>query len=101
MLKTKVNNIERNIPDVTTLIHINGYNTDKQNLRDISTSGLVTITVLNTKISEGENKIPDNSKHITTQKFNESAAENFAARLKKANLVSKTDFDNKLTAFNK
>ena len=32
MLKTKVNNIERNIPDVTTLIHINGYNTDKQNL---------------------------------------------------------------------
>ena len=56
---------------------------------------------MNTKISEGENKIPDNSKHITTQKFNELAAENFAARLKKANLVSKTDFDNKLTGFNK
>ena len=31
------------------------------------TSGSVTKTVLNTKISEVENKIPDNSKYITTQ----------------------------------
>ena len=30
------------------------------------TSGLVTTTVLNTKISENENKIPDNSKYIIT-----------------------------------
>ena len=28
-------------------------------------------------------------------------AENFAARLKQPNLVSKTDFDNKLVSFNK
>ena len=31
-LKTKVNNLEKNIPDATTLIHINQYCTDKQNL---------------------------------------------------------------------
>ena len=31
------------------------------------TSGLVTITVLNTTISEAENKIPHNSKYIATQ----------------------------------
>ena len=31
-LKTKVNNVEKKIPDVTNLIHINQYNTDKQNL---------------------------------------------------------------------
>ena len=31
-LKTKVNNLEKNIPDGTALIHINQYNTDKQNL---------------------------------------------------------------------
>ena len=30
-LKTKVNNLEKKIPDATTLIHINQYNTDKQN----------------------------------------------------------------------
>ena len=31
-LKTKVNNLDKKIPDGTTLIHINQYNTDKQNL---------------------------------------------------------------------
>ena len=31
-LKTKVNNLEKKIPDATTLIHINQYNTNKQNL---------------------------------------------------------------------
>ena len=28
-LKTKVNNLDKKIPDTTTLIHINQYNTDK------------------------------------------------------------------------
>ena len=60
------------------------------------TSNLVTTTVLNTKISKIENKIPDNSKYFTTQEFNKLTAEKFAARLKQANLVNKTDFDNKL-----
>ena len=31
-LKTKVNSLEKKIPDATTLTHINPYNTDKQNL---------------------------------------------------------------------
>ena len=31
-LKTKLNNLEKKIPDATTIIHINQYNTDKQNL---------------------------------------------------------------------
>ena len=31
-LKTKVNDLENKIPDATTLIHINQYNTYKQNL---------------------------------------------------------------------
>ena len=42
----------------------------------------MTTTVLNTKISKVENKIPDNSKSITNQEFNKLTAENFAARLK-------------------
>ena len=32
-LKTKVNNLEKKIPDATTLIHINQNNTDKQSLQ--------------------------------------------------------------------
>ena len=31
-LNTKVNKLERKVPDTTTLIHINQYNTDKQTL---------------------------------------------------------------------
>ena len=61
----------------------------------------MTATVLNTKISGFENKIPDNSKHITTQESNDLTAENYEARLKQADLVNKTDFDNKLTSFNR
>ena len=36
----------------------------------------MTATVLNTKISEVENKIPENSKYITSQEFNKLMAEN-------------------------
>ena len=64
-------------------------------------SGLKTTNVLETKINEVENKIPDNSKYITTQEFNMLTAENFEVKLKLADLVNKTGFDNKLTSFNK
>ena len=61
----------------------------------------MTTIVLNTKLSEDENKIQENSEYITTQEFNKLTAENFAARLKQANLVNKTNFDNKLTSFDR
>ena len=53
------------------------------------------------KISEAENKILNHDKYITTPEFNKLTAENFTARLKQANLVTKTDFDKKLTSFNR
>ena len=61
----------------------------------------MTTTVFNTKLSEAENKSPDNSIYITAREFNKLIAENFPARLKQADLVNKTDFDNKLTSFNR
>ena len=61
----------------------------------------MTKTVLNTKISEVKNKIPDHVTYITTLEFNKLTAENFAAGMKQANSVSKTDFDNKLIALNR
>ena len=66
-LMTKVNSLGKKIPDAPTLIYINQYNTDEQNLEKKignvnkkipDTSGLVITAVLNTKISEVENKIP-------------------------------------------
>ena len=79
ILKTKLNSLEKKIPDATTLIYLNQYNTDKQNLEKkngyvdkqiADTSGLVTTTVLNTKISEVGNKIPNTSNLVTTAVLN-------------------------------
>ena len=61
----------------------------------------MTTTVLNTKINKVENKIPDSYKYITTQEFNKLMAKHFAARSKQADLVNKTNFDNKLINFNR
>ena len=62
---------------------------------------LVTANFLNTKIIEVRNKIHDHSKYIAAQELKKLTAEKTVARLKQANLVSKTDFDNKLISFNR
>ena len=80
VLNTNINEVESKIPN---------------------TSNLLTTRVLHTKISKIENKILDNPKYITSHEFNKLTTENFASRLKQADLVNKTDFDNKLTNFNK
>ena len=67
--------------------------------KKLDASDVVSKTFLNTKISEIENKIPDNSKYITTHKFNKLKVENFTARLKHADLVNKIGFDNLLTSW--
>ena len=41
-----------------------------------------------------------NDKYITTPEFNQLTAENFAARLAQANLITKTDFNAKLSSLN-
>ena len=66
-----------------------------------NTSISVTTTFLNTKISEFENKVPDSSKYVTSYEFNKLTAESFEPRLKQADLVNKTDFNNELTSFGK
>ena len=79
ILNTKINKVENKIPN---------------------TSGLVT-AVLNTKIREVENKIPNYDKCMTTPEFDKLTAENFTTRLKQANLETESDFDKKITSFNR
>ena len=67
----------------------------------LNTGSLVTRTTLNTKISEAENKALDNSKYLTIQEFKKLRAESFAARLKRANLINKTEFHSQRTRLNK
>ena len=64
-------------------------------------SSSATATVLTTEIGDFKNKIPYHAKQITTQEFNELTEENFVARLMQANLVSKTDFNNKPISLNR
>ena len=79
---TALTAVESKIPDISILVKKNDYNT---------------------KINEIEKKITDHShdKYITTQEFNKLTAKTFAARLAQANLVTKSDFDDKLTNLNK
>ena len=65
------------------------------------TSSLVTTIVLNTKIGEVENKIPNPDAYINSQELNKLSARGFKERLKQADLASKNDFDNKLISFKK
>ena len=67
-------------------------------------------TKYKTVLTAIENKTPDHSKYITTPEFNWLAAERFSARLAQANLASqndianlvkKTDFEDKLKNLNK
>ena len=53
----------------------------------------------NTKVTETENKLNDHNhdKYIDTSKFNTLASIVFNARLAQANLITKTDFDVKLS----
>ena len=55
-----------------------------------------------TKTSELGKKLTDHNhgKFITTPEFNTLAADVFNARLAKANLITKTDFDAKLSSLN-
>ena len=61
----------------------------------------MTTTVVNAKISKVKNKIPKHDKYITTPEFDKLTAEKFTTRLVQANLDIKTDFDKKLTSFNR
>ena len=66
-------------------------------------SGLVKKTDYSTKINEIESKITDHNhdKYITTPEFNKLTTENFKARLKQADLVTKTEFHTKLQNISK
>ena len=90
------------IPDVSGLVTTTVSNKKISEVENkiLVTSSLVTTTALNTKIGEVENKIRDHAKYITTQ-YITTNFRNVCCKVKISyNLVSKTDFDNKLISFN-
>ena len=110
-LNAKINEVKNKIPDVTNLAISTALTAVQNKIPNVS--NLVKKTDYNTKISEIENKITtdhDHDKYITTQEFNKLASEKCFARLgqpnlanknEMANLIIKTDFDDKLKNLNK
>ena len=91
---TKIAQIQGKTPDVTNLTTKTVLTTVENKIPSVSS--LVKETDYNTKITEIETKLNNHNhdKYITTPEFNTLAADVFNARLAKANLVTKTIFDN-------
>ena len=100
------------IPDTSGLVKKTDYNSKITEIESKipSFSGLAT----NAALTTAENKIPNISniiekkltdhnhdKYITSPEFNALAADVFNARLAQANLITKTDFDAKLSSLNR
>ena len=84
------------IPNISSLVKKTDYNTKLLKLK----RNLLVIIIKTTEI---EKKLTDHNhdKYIRTLEFNTLAANAFNARLVKANLVTKTDFDVTLSSLNR
>ena len=101
---TKITEIEGKIPDVSSLTTKTPLTTfENKKCLFLKKKILLKKTNYKTKITETENKLNNHNhdKYITTPEFNTLAADVFDARLKRANLVTKTDFDNSVSSLNK
>ena len=96
---SKITEIEGKIPGVSNLATKNALTTVENKIPDVSS--LVKKIDYNTKVTEIENKLNNHNheNYITSPEFNLLAANVFNARLAKANLVAKTDFDNIISSF--
>ena len=95
---TKIAQIEGKIPDVNNLATKTVLTTVENKIPSVSS--LVKETDYNTKITEIETKLNNHNhdKYITTPEFNTLAADVFNARLARANLMTKTIFDNTVSS---
>ena len=97
---TKITEIEGKIPDVSNLATKTALTAVENKIPGVS--NLVKKTDYNTKVTEIENKLNNHNhdKYIDTSEFNTLATNVFNARLAQANLITKTDFDSKLSNLN-
>ena len=98
--KTKLTELENEIPDISNLATETAVTAVENKIPSIS--NLVTKQTI-TKITDIENKLNNHNhgKYIDAPEFNKLAADFFNARLAEANLITKTDFDAKLSSHNR
>ena len=99
--KAKLTELENKIPDVSSLATKTALTAVENKIPSVS--NLVKKTDYNTKVTEIENKLNNHNhdKYIDTSEFNKLAADVFNARLAQANLITKADFDAKLSSLNR
>ena len=98
---TKLTELGNKILDISNLATKTALTTVENKIPDIC--NLVKKTDCNTKVTEIENKLNNHNhdKYITTPEFNTLADDGFNARLAQANLITKTEFDAKLSSLNR
>ena len=99
--KTKVTELENEIADVSRLVTKTALTAAESKLPTVSS--LVKKANYNTKITEIEKKLTDHNhgKCIASPEFNTLAADVFNASLAQAKMITKTDFDAKLSSLNR
>ena len=99
--KTALTTVENKIPSINNLTTKTALTIVENKIP--STSGLAKKTDYNTKITDIENKLTNHNhdKYVATSEFNTLAANVFNTRLTQANLITKIDFDTKLSSLNR
>ena len=99
--KRKLTEWENKIPDIINLATKTALTFVENKIPDVSS--LFKKTNYNTKITDIENKLNNHNhdKYIDTSEFNKLVADFFNARLAQANLITKADFDVKLSSLNR
>ena len=99
--KTVLTTTENKIPSINNLATKTALTTAENKIPTIS--GLVKKTDYNTKITNIEDILNNHNhdKYVATSEFNTLAADAFNGRLAQANLITKTDFDAKLSSLNR
>ena len=98
--KAKLTELENKTAEISNLETKTALTTVEDKISDVSS--VAKKTVYNIKIIDIKNKINNHNydKYITTPEFNKLGADVFDARLAQANLITKTDFDSKLSNLN-
>ena len=98
---TKITELKNKIPDVNDLATKTALTAVENKIPNVS--NLVNKTNYNTKINEIKHKLNDHNhdKYSDTSEFNKLIADAFNARIAQANLITKTDFDAKLSNLNR
>ena len=99
--KAKLTELENKIPNVNSLATKTALTVIENKIPSVSS--FAKKADYETKITEIEKKITDHGhdKYITTLQFNTLAANVFNTRLVQANLITKTDFNIKLSSLNR